>query len=179
MDLHQIQLTYHVEQDRLLFRVSFRDDKAQLQEIRAWLTRRFLRLLWPGILQSMERQVVVSQPDAAHARSEIVGMGHESSVSQLRESGGFDKPFEAEATGFPLGDAPILVTTAHFTVKAGEPLRVEFVSADRGAFEVAFTEHMLHGFCNLIREALKQSEWDLVLSMPGAAPTPPASRLLN
>ena len=43
MRLHQLKLDFIPEQDRLLLRVST-DTRL---EVRLWLTRRILRLLWP------------------------------------------------------------------------------------------------------------------------------------
>lgn len=47
MRLHQLKLDFISEQDRLLLRVSTDN---QL-EVRLWLTRRALRLLWPLLVQ--------------------------------------------------------------------------------------------------------------------------------
>ncbi|HYD79384.1 MAG TPA: hypothetical protein VEC06_06210 [Paucimonas sp.] len=179
MDLHQIQLSYQVEEDRLLFRVSFKDGQGGLQEIRSWLTRRFVRNFWPGVLQTMEKQVALAQPAAAHASAELVGMGHEASVSEIREAGGFDAPFEAAADSFPLGDAPLLITAAHLAIDADRPLRIDFVSPGRGSFEVAFTATMLHGFCTLLQEAVKKADWDIELVLPGMAAGGAGPRVLN
>jgi hypothetical protein len=179
MDLHQIQLSYQAEEDRLLFRVSFKDEQDDLQEIRSWLTRRFVREFWPGVLAAMKTRVALDQPAAAHASEAIVGMGHDVSVSEIREAGGFDAPFETEATSFPFGEAAILIASVSFEVAADQPLRVSFIALEGGSFEVAFTETMLHGFCTLLQDAIKQSEWDLELVLPGTAADPPGPRLLN
>src|SRR3569623_1643626 len=54
MNVHQLQLTYDAAEDRILFRATFLDDSGILQEIRAWLTRRIVRNLWPGIVRTFE-----------------------------------------------------------------------------------------------------------------------------
>jgi hypothetical protein len=179
MDLHQIQLSYQADEDRLLFRVSFKDDQGNLQEIRSWLTRRYVRDFWPGMLASMKAQVALDQPAAAHASADIVGMGHEASVSEIREAGGFDAPFEAAATEFPFGEEPLLLVGVEFMVAADEPLRINFGSPERGSFEVAFTDTMLHGFSTLLQDSMKNAEWDMELVLPGTAADPPGPRLLN
>jgi hypothetical protein len=179
MNLHQIQLSYQIEEDRVLLRVSFKNDKEDLLEIRAWLTRRFIRRLWSGMLDAMKTQVALARPAAAHASAEIVGMGHGASVSEIREAGGFDALFEGAAEEFPLGEAAILITTAHFSVDADQPVRINFISMEGGSFEVVFTEIMLHGFCSLLQDAIKRAEWDMELILPGSAADPPGPRLLN
>lgn len=179
MDLHQIQLSYQAEEDRLLFRVSFKDEEGGLQEIRAWLTRRFTRNFWPGMVDAMKTRVVLSRPAAAHASEEIVGMGYDASVSEIREAGGFDAPFETAAEHFPFGEAPLLITTAHFAIDADKPLRVNFVSPDGAGFELAFTETMQHGFCTLLQDVVKRAEWDVDMALPGGAAGTSGPRLLN
>ena len=57
MNLHQLQLSYQSEQDRLLFRASFTEGTQALTEVRAWLMRRLVGKLWDGIVRAMETQV--------------------------------------------------------------------------------------------------------------------------
>lgn len=110
MDLHQLQLSYQAEDDRILLRVSFKADDGTLQEIRAWLTRRLARNLWLGIIRALQTQVTLNAPLAAHASAEIVGMEHQASVAEIQ--------------GSPIGEAPILVSAAHFRMNVNQPLRI-------------------------------------------------------
>ena len=50
MRLHQIRIDYHQEQDRLLLRISTDDSS----ELRFWLTRRFVKGLWPVLMKMAE-----------------------------------------------------------------------------------------------------------------------------
>ena len=179
MDLHQLQLIYQREEDRILFRASFNEDDKSLQEIRAWLTRRLVQNLWPGIVKALETQVTLDQPQAAHAKTEIVGMEYQASVSGFVERGEFNLPFDATAGAYPNGDAPLLVTAAHFTINAKLPLKINFAQADGSGFEVGFTPKVLHAFCTLLQDAVKKAEWGMELQFPGAVGEDSKSRLLN
>ena len=179
MDLNQIQLSYQAEEDRLLLRLSFKDDRQRLQEIRAWLTRRFVRNFWSGMLEAMKTRVMLVQPAAAHASAIIVGMGHDASVSEIRKAGGFDTPFEPKAEDFPLGEAALLVAAAEFAIEVEQPLRINFAASAGGSFELALTETMQHGFCTLLQEAIKHAEWDMELVFPGTVAVTSGSHLLN
>lgn len=180
MDLHQLQVSYQAEEDRLLFRASFKAEDGTLQELRAWITRRLLRVLWPAILQTLETQVRLDKPQAAHASADIVGMDHHASIEHIRDTGNFDTYYETEISHFPLGEAPLLITSVNFAQHADQPVRINFSPADSGGFELSFTLVMLHGFCSLIREAANMAEWDIALEMPGALGTTAAgSHLLN
>jgi hypothetical protein len=182
MGLHQIQVTYQQDEDRLLLRASFTGAGEPLGEVRAWLTRRLLRNLWPGIVKALETQVTLNQPQAAHAKAEIVGMQHQATVQDIAARGDFKTPYADTAQAFPIGEAPILVTTVHFNISANKPVRIRFEPAQGQGFEVALSPQVLHGFCNLLREAVKTAQWEVELNLPGTgadgAPDP-APRVLN
>jgi hypothetical protein len=179
MVLHQIQVAYRSEDDRLLLRVSFGADDGTKQEIRAWLTQRLVKTLWPGIIGALETQVVLDHPGAAHARAEIVCMEHQATVTQIRARGEFSMPFVPDVHNFPCGEQPILLTGAHIAVQAKHTPRINFVSG-KSSFEIAFTSPMLHGFCTLLQDAVKLAEWNIELRLPGIpAEQLPEKRVLN
>jgi hypothetical protein len=180
MDLHQIQVTYQTEEDRILLRVSFRTEDGALEEISAWLTRRLVRNLWPGIVKSLDTLVKLNQPQAAHASAEILSMEYQASVTQIKASGNFDIPFEAVADRYPFGEKPILVTVAQFHLHANEPVRISFTDINRESFDVTFTQTAMHAFCKLLQEAVRSAQWELTLQMPSFAPAESAPRrMLN
>lgn len=179
MDLHQIQVTYQPNEDRLLHRTSFRTDEGALQEIGAWLTRRAFQGLWSGIVDALKAQVRLDKPQAAHASAEIVGMEHHASVTAMKESGGFGSAYETRVRDYPLGETPVLVTATRFSIAANQPLRINFVSESGKGFEIAFTPQVLHGFCKLLMEAEKKAQWDLYPVLPGEAMSLQASTVLN
>ncbi|MBI1891749.1 MAG: hypothetical protein HYS18_13960 [Burkholderiales bacterium] len=182
MDLHQLQVTYQTNEDRVLLRVSFRAEDGTLEEIRAWLTRRIVKSLWPGILRSLDSLVKMTQPQAAHASSEILSMEYQASVTEIKASGNFDIPFEAAADRYPMGEAPILISSFKFQVDTQEPVRIAFSGAEDEKLEIGFTQKAMHGFCKLLQEAVRNAEWDLTLQMPSFAQQeamPSPRRLLN
>jgi hypothetical protein len=179
MHLHQFQMSYIAAEDRIMLRVSFHDEHQALHELRAWLTRRMVSRVWPTILQSLQTQVTLDQPAAAHAKLEMVNMAHQASVSDMTAAGKFNTPYETEIDRFPLGETPIVVTHAHFNVKRNEPLRINFLPEAGPGFEIAFQPGLLHGFCKLLQNVVEQAEWDMDLSMPGETVAPAAAHLLN
>ena len=179
MELHQLQVTYQQDEDRLLFRASFKAENQSLHEVRAWLTRRLLRNLWPGIVKALETQVTLDLPQAAHAKAEIVGMEHQASVTQSAARGDFKTPFTA-SQAFPIGEAPILVTTVNFNISANKPVRINFAPVQGTGFEIGFSPQVLHGFCDLLRQAVKIAQWEMELKLPGAeAALDAVPRVLN
>ncbi len=179
MELHQIQVTYLAEEDRLLCRASFKAEDGGLQEVRAWLTRRMVRGLWPAMVDAMEKQVALDKPQAAHASGDVVEMEHHASVEAIRDSGSFNNPYQDDIAGFPLGETPILVTTANFNLDPGQPMRMNLAPSDGYGFEIAFAQQVLHGFCSLLRDAVKRADWDIELPLPGTETVGSGSRMLN
>lgn len=180
MVLQQIHASYQLDEDRLLLRISFKEDNGDLQEIRAWVTRRLLKTLWPGIIAAMEIQVTLDQPNAAHAKSEIIGMQHEASMMEMRTRGGFDTPFGEGIEKFPFGQHPVLLMQAHISVESGQGPRIKFVSANNGHFELSFASGMLHALCKILQDATAASDWGVELRLPSIAiDQGDAQRVLN
>ncbi|OWW21702.1 hypothetical protein [Noviherbaspirillum denitrificans] len=179
MELHQIQVAYQPEEDRILCRASFRDAGGNLQEVRAWLTRRVVKELWPTMLEAMETQVALDNPRAAHASGDVVEMEHHASVEAFRDGGHFSHSFEGDIRSFPLGEIPFLVSNADFSIAAGQPLRMNLMPASGSGFAITFAQQVLHGFSSLLRDAVNNAEWELELALPGSEHPAPASRTLN
>jgi|SRR3569623_681119 len=179
MNVHQLQLTYDAAEDRILFRATFLDDSGILQEIRAWLTRRIVRNLWPGIVRAFESQLTLDRPQASHAKTEIINMAHEESIAQFTAAGSFSTPFGNAAQRFPLGEMPLLIASARFTLHSNQPLQINFAPAQGSGFEIAFTPALLHGFCKLLQDAVHSAQWEIELALPGEAEAPPPPRILN
>lgn len=179
MELHQIQVTYQPEEDRLLCRASFKASDGSLQEVRAWLTRRLIRLLWSGIVNALETQVTLDKPQASHASADIVGMEHHACIEEIKDSGSFQTPYKTDISIYPLGETPILISTVNFTLNPGQPIKINMTPAEGYGFEIAFTQTVLHGFCSLVRDAVRKAEWGMELVMPGSTPSMPVTRVLN
>ncbi|HVC12766.1 MAG TPA: hypothetical protein VNE59_14070, partial [Burkholderiales bacterium] len=73
MRLHQIKIDYHAEQDRILMLISTNE----AVEVRAWLTRRYVMLLWPLLVkQAEEASPRISTQANPEARKALLGLEH-------------------------------------------------------------------------------------------------------
>jgi hypothetical protein len=162
-------MAYEIDQDRILFRVSFIESDQSLQEIRAWLTRRIVRNLWKGIIQALETQVTLDQPQAAHAKAEMAQMAYQVANEKNLKEGNFSKPFNENVQAYAaLGPEPILVAHVHLTVGANRPLSIKFSPKQGHQFEISCKPDVLHGFCMLLQQTVKIAEWDVELNLPGS-----------
>lgn len=177
MELHQIQVSYLADDDRLLCRTSFQSEEGDLQEIRAWITRRLLANLWIGLIGVLETQVGLDKPDASHASAEIVGMEHEAVIEEMKDNGGFSQPYQDGIESFPLGEEPVLTKAIQFTLNPHQPVRMNFITAQEKGFELLLPPALLHSFCLMLQEGERLAGWGLDLKLP--APTEAPARLLN
>ena len=179
MNFHQLQVAYDVNEDRILMRISFKTEAQIPQEYRAWLTRRMVRNLWPYVVRAMETRVVLEQPGAAHVKSDIVEMEYQATLSEFAASGNFEQPYEAQDYEFPMGESPLLVTRADFTILKDQPVRINFLPSSGKGFEIGLPPKLWHGFCSMLQAAVASANWDYVLNLPGNASAEAGERVLN
>jgi hypothetical protein len=179
MQIHQLQVAFDAAQDRLLLRVSTTGGA----EIRAHLTRRYVRLLWPEFMRVIDASAALATP-APEARREVLAFEREKALAQTD----FSKPFGDAAAGaaprrFPLGEAPFLATRAQVRVEGPGRYRLTIDPAAGRGIEIALDARLMHSLLRLIESAVRAAEWNLDLAAPppGAAATAavPAARLLN
>jgi hypothetical protein len=95
----------------------------------------------------------------------------------------FSKPYDAGEAARPLGDAPLLlarIQTGHD--RSGQPV-VALHPAEGQGLTLSFDSVLLHSLCRLLRAAVKKSDWDMELKLPGIEPeeerAEPPARTLN
>lgn len=179
MDLHQIQVSYQQNDDRVLVRASFNRQEGDPLEFRAWLTRRFVKILWPGLTATLQAQVALDNMQHAQASAEIVNMENQAALDTIKSQGNFDKPFNASMNQLPMGELPILLTDVEFSLNPNQPVRIHFSDARKNGLALDFTQDLLHAFCALLQQAVKAAEWEMHLQLPGQYPADGTPRVLN
>jgi len=175
MKLHQIKIDYAAEADRLLMLVATHDGA----EFRLWMTRRFVKLLWPLLLKMVEdsspRVLTQANPEAKKA---LLGIEHEQAVKKAD----FSTPFQAAPRSTPLGNEPLLLARIQTgRDPRGLPLLSMHPSTGQG-INLTLDGVLLHSICKLIAAAVSKADWDLEFKLPGAQPEPVAEdgpRVLN
>src|SRR4051794_26252457 len=161
MKLHQLKIEYDAEQDRLLMLVA----AAEGVELRLALTRRFVKLLWPLLVNLAEEASPRIRTQAnPEARKALLGLEHEHAVSKAD----FSKPYDAASHATPLAEKPLLlarIQTGHD--RNGQPV-VATPPSDGEGLALTFASVLLHSLCRLLQAAVKKSDWDMELKLPGA-----------
>ena len=160
MRLHQIKVDYVAAEDRLLMQLATSDG----QEVRMSLTRRFVKLLWPLLVKLAEEASPRIRTQAnPEARKALLGLEHEQAVARAD----FTKPYDASSRAMPLGEAPLLmarIQTGHDP--NGQPV-VALHPAEGQGVTLSFDSVLLHSVCRLLQAAVKKSDWDMELKLPG------------
>jgi hypothetical protein len=153
--IHQMQIVFVPEQDRLLFRLRTTDGS----EMKLWLTRRYVKLLWNVMKQMLGK--LHSGKDADGRTSEAqLSFQHEQALAKMN----FATPYQEAPHAYrPLGEEPVLV--ANIQVKPGlENTQMLCMHPVRGSgIEIAMDSFWLHSLCKLLVGAVKSADWDLNL----------------
>ena len=158
MRLHQLKLDFIAEHDRLLLRVNTDN---QL-EMRLWLTRRALRLLWPLLVQMARSSPEVALQSSPEARDALIGMQHEQALRQAN----FANSFEEVPREMPLGTEPILVARIQSNKDASGNQVLGLLPLQGRGIHLTLDNTLLHSFCKLVQNAVAKSDWDIVLELP-------------
>jgi hypothetical protein len=156
--LHQIQFRYVPQEDRILLRIK----TTERSEFRFWLTRRYVKLLWPVVVKMLESDQRVQLQPTAEAKSAVLSFQHEKAI---RKSD-FSTQYREDAAELPLGESPVVLAKIQIK-KAGSSGDLLCVHPESGkGIELAMNETLLHSFSKLLTDAIKVSEWDFEPRLP-------------
>lgn len=168
MSIQQIQVAADILQDRLLLRVS----TTTHDEVRVFLTRRFLRELWPHLARELVLHDAVPSPQAAQA------------VADPPPPPDFSQPFKNEQATFPLGSTPLLASEAAMEALSDGSRRLTFREQNERSFALSMNADLMASLCSMLRAGNQRLQWDLPLDYSQLPPTEPpvkapAKRLLH
>ena len=161
--LHQFQMAFVAEQDRLLLRISTRD-KA---ELRLWMTRRVVRLLWDALLKMIEVGPEKDTPIEANKREAILHFEHQSAVEQAD----FETPFQEVADSYPLGEEGVLVACMQISRRPNGACTLKLSPKHGKGITMNLDDKLMHSFMEMLIDSSKRAEWDLELRLPVSGPT--------
>lgn len=171
--LHQMNMEYSPAQDRLVLKINTTDK----QECRLFLTRRFTRELWGGLVRVFEQNPEVKQQADPAVKKAMMAFGQ---AAQTQDQN-FDKAYEKEAEAFPLGETPALLTGFKYAPKGpGGVPRLVFVTETKQEIGIPATEQILFSFAKLLSQAVGVTGWDITLTLddvPDKATAAPSAKV--
>ena len=198
MQIHQLNLKFDAEQDRLLVRIN---TSTQI-ELRLWLTRRLTVGVLPMLRRLVTRQLekgdsAATQDDAASSTTSAASarvrefLGEIKRETVLRNSD-FSTPYkEPEVAPTTDDSGALLVTEVAITPLPNGHLRVKFTgkaggSTSRRDVQIDLDGNLMHGFLHLLEKAYINSRWAAMTvaqaddaATPGHAPPDSRPQYLN
>jgi len=142
--LHQINVTYHGKEDRLLLRVTTQKG----DEYRIWLTRRFTGLLFSVLKTEMDKH------------GGIASVGTNQKTRQMFKAGAFEKKFEKEKTvNFPLGEQGFLAYGIKSSSTPKGDLLLELLPEKGAGVTMNLNKSLLYMLHNLLSQGLIKADW--------------------
>jgi hypothetical protein len=176
MDIRQLSVRYHTDQDRILVRINTRAG----DEVQMWLTRRMAMRLWPLINRVVIDHFAIAQDAKTDGFVDLATMGPRTRemLADLRrqeavETADFNTPYLDQPPNRPLGDTPLLVTEVNLTPKTDGQLQMNFREllqeppSTRG-FQLDMPADLVFGVIQLLSHALEQSQWQINHVNPAA-----------
>lgn len=178
MQIHQFQVSYLAEQDRILVRMNSTNG----QEQRLWLTRRMLLGLYPHLEQTSAQLTLADAPPVGHdgaAGDAVQAFQRQETLDRTD----FDTPFQSPQPLFTDADQPLLVTAAHIQQQGASMLSVRFEETLPGMpesrqLEITLGSDTLIALLHVISLALQNSDWGLQIAA-ARPPTPPQTIVIE
>ena len=159
--LNQVQLRFIPVEDRLLLQI-----RTAEAEYRLWMTRRYVRLLWPVLLDLLASNAQVQSQADPHNRSQVLSFQHEQALRQAD----FTTRYRENEASMPLGAAPVLLSRIQVRRRDGESRVLSLRPAEGPGVELNINDAFLHSFCKLLADTAANAGWDLELGLGLAAP---------
>lgn len=155
MSIHQLQVAFDAVQDRLVLRVATTAN----EEIRAHLTRRFVREIWPHLMRVLNGHLGGTVP-----------AGEGPAADQARKGDGtFNEPFKDDKLTRPLGNSPLMVAECQIEAPAPGRCRLVLREPRERSLTLDLDKSLMEIFCSMLRAAVNVADWGLTLDYDAPA----------
>ena len=165
MNIHQLNVGYIADQDRMLVRVN----TSTSQEFRLWFTRRLTIGLLPVLRKVSADQVqrnLAAEPQNSGLAAkdpkvrELLG---EFEKEQVLQQADFKTPYKAPDPANPAPE-PLLVTEVQVKPLANGPVEMNFgaksqAQGKRPELKLALDHKLMHGLLHLLEKTFAESKW--------------------
>ena len=156
--ISQLQVANDKVQDRLVLRIATQSN----EEIRVFLTRRFLRELWPHLTAMLSGHLAARPlpPNAPTTTPEPPAT--------------FEQPFRDDNPRYPLGSTPLLASEATLEAVGEGQGRLVLREGRERSFNLNLNAELLQALCAMLRASSEQAGWDMSLDYhqaPGSLET--------
>jgi hypothetical protein len=166
--LHQLNVRFDAEQDRLILTVRSSDESEYL----FWLTRRFTRLL-VSVLEGRDPAQQSQQVGGAASSGQTPALAAEEAMREFnREAAIANSDFTtayqpSEEAHRPLGDEPLLASEIQYTPMQPEQngetggLQLHIRTSDKRGVNVVLDQNLRFAFVKLLEDSSNTADWNL------------------
>lgn len=151
--IEQIQIKFVPVEDRLLMRVA--GDEGL--EFRFWLTRRFVKMIWPALGKALQLSPGVQTQASPLAQREVLAFEHEKAVSDAD----FNTPYKESPKTLPLGDEPILLSKMQLRRDQDGSFMMSLGPESGAGIDLAINNKLLHSVAELIANGAQLAQWEI------------------
>jgi hypothetical protein len=169
MQIHQMQLKYDLNADRLLLQVRTRE--AELFGV--WLTRRMVSRLRPPFQQAVTRLGMARAAPQSMPVPEARAMLEQAVRDRPLPNADFAQPFETQGVSQPLGPEPLLPAEVDIRGLPTGGLALNLREARGRRLELALNDQLATALLRLLDQALAGAEWGLPTATAEAPTAPP------
>lgn len=153
--LQNFSCSYSSTEDRLLLKIGTNEETGHA----VWLTRRFLRGLWDGLMKFLAEMPEVTESPSRQVKEAVLAIRHQESVTEKAQSiARTPNPKAARA-----GEAA-LATGATVKPQPGGTVQL-ILRTEENALTLTLDEQTLHGLCHLLINTSGEAGWDLDLKV--------------
>lgn len=152
--IKQIQASYQPLEDRILLKLHTSGE----QEMQAWITRRYLKLLIPA-LQGQHPKT--GEPMFSQKESELNQMQQQ----QIQKEGNYDDAYEApENANSPLGSEPILLAQITFKGLKGDAPQLALEPEKGAGIALSYQSQLMGALMKILNQAVDKADWAIELT---------------
>jgi hypothetical protein len=161
MNIHQVNVSYVGEQDRVLLRIN----SVAGEEFRIWLTRRMCLQLLPVLDKSSQSQLQAQLPPPnpsaplPQQREQILQNFQKEAAAY---GGDYKTPYKDQPAALPLGEEPLLVTELNLTPLKDGKLQMgllERLPQRKRDMQMTMDLTLTQGLLRLLHQAIASSDW--------------------
>lgn len=153
--LHQISMRYSPVEDRILLIFT----ASEGSDYRFWMTRRFVGLLWQGLLKVLASYPSLRGVVDSRAREAMLSMRHQEAL----QGSDFKTPYKGTGTSPAQDPQAPLLTAVTGTPRPDGTTRFLFTTREGEPFQCALNEQLLHAFSHLLIDVTAKADWELGL----------------
>jgi len=168
VDIHQIEVRYLPEADRMLMQVRTRAGEV----VSIWFTRRLMLRLWKPLQELAGRLAVARTTPDAVAVPEAREMLSQAARQRVLEDTDFETPLDRTPAGHPLGAEPLLASQVELAPTPQQGMTFKIQEHRGRHLSMTLTASLTNAVTQLFERALAASEWSVPAAAPAAPPEP-------